>query len=152
MPRVSDERLRGYLEWTADGDFVRPEDIAADLLDARERIAELHKALVDVSRTTPYPDEAIEAVEQRRVLIAEVGTLRAALEEERRLRRYTEAEFEAEHRAYLSVRKLLEDKELPACPTCGSTMLMPFASIREAWCPECRCKFRDGKLVTINEK
>lgn len=41
------------------------------------RVAELHQAMIRVSNETPFADEAKDALAQRGVLVAEVGTLKA---------------------------------------------------------------------------
>jgi hypothetical protein len=77
-----DKTLGRDLRWVVD----LANKLAGEIAVKDRRIAELHEALVKVTREAPYAGELDECRAQRASLIAEVGRLRAELSKLERTR------------------------------------------------------------------
>lgn len=106
------------LRLIADPDWDMPERAEAheQLAAAVDRIDELLRAMVRITNETPFPDEVKNWTEQRAKLVAEIGSLKAALaERDRRIAELTSSESDGCPHMDSSGQSTVFDGECMAC-------------------------------------
>lgn len=71
----------GFTDYRTNGDIVELANLVAENRKLQKRQQELLATIVRITNETPFVDEAADALKQRGVLLAEIGTLRRQLAE-----------------------------------------------------------------------